>query len=84
MAKPKLFSLDLQEMSQDIMDMGLLQKVQFNLNSTRTLNDPIRVENQRDERRKDAPVLTRDDGINVLDMITEKMPSTDLIIKISD
>ena len=78
----KLFSIHLEEMSHDILDLGLLNEAEFKEQGSANLNDPIRVQNQEgDDVHIDED--SKND-IQVLDMVQEKLPKTDVIVTINE
>ena len=80
----KLFNIKMEEMSQDILDMGLMKEAQFQINGTEHLNDSILVADQLDEATGDGVEIKQDQDVQVLDLMQEKLPKTDVIVTVHE
>lgn len=80
----KLFQIHMEEMSQDILDMGLMNEAKFQETGDSHLNDSINVDNQRDDTYDRGVNIKSDQDIEVLDLVQEKMPKTDVIVTVHE
>ena len=80
----KLFQLKMEEMSEDILEMGLMSEAKFQDNGNAHLNDSISVGDQRDDTYDQGVNIKNDQDIEVLDLVQEKMPVTDVIVTVHE
>ena len=80
----KLFHIKMEEMSEDILEMGLMEQAKFQENEDSGLNASISVGNQRDDTYDRGVNIKEDQDIKVLDLIQEKLPVTDVIVTVHE
>ena len=75
----KLFSIKMEEMSQDVLDMGLLTEVGYHEQLLARENESVSV-----PAGSDSDGVNTEPVINIIDAIHENTPATDTIIKINE
>jgi len=80
----KLFEIKMEEMSEDILEMGLMSEANFQEQGAAHLNDSISVGNQRDDTYDRGVNIKEDNDIKVLDLVQEKLPKTDIIVTVHE
>ena len=80
----KLFNFKFEEMSEDILEMGLMSEANFQEQGAAHLNDSISVGDQRDDTYDRGVGIKEDNDVKVLDLIQEKLPKTDVIVTVHE